>query len=176
RGRRDRVQRAPRRPRGVGDQEQPDLDAAPDAPARLRLSRAAQAGHVRRGAQVRHRARRALRHRSRRQGHRARVAERDALARARLQPAAPGSVRRPAALHVPLPQPGARGRDDDAQYHRSLASPDEEKTMKKVLKTLLLVLALAPGTSAAGLALVGNENAGTITLIDTALDEVVGEI
>ena len=40
-------------------------------------SGAAQAGHLRRRAQARDRARRALRHRPRRQGHRARVAERD---------------------------------------------------------------------------------------------------
>src|SRR3954464_9688436 len=48
--------------------------------------------------------------------------------------------------------------------------------MTSNLKRLLLALALAPTTALAGLALVGNENAGTITLIDTARDEVVGEI
>ena len=40
-GRRDRLQREARHARSVGDQEQPDLDAASDAPARLRLPRAA---------------------------------------------------------------------------------------------------------------------------------------
>src|SRR3954449_9721931 len=48
--------------------------------------------------------------------------------------------------------------------------------MTNNLRCLLLALALVPATAVAGLALVGNENAGTITLIDTARDEVVGEI
>ena len=39
----------------------------------------------------------------------------------------------------------------------------------------LLAIALA-GRAWAGLALVGNEEGGAITLIDTARDEVVGEI
>src|SRR6185503_15467390 len=165
-----RVRREARSARGVGDQEQPDLDAAPDARARLRVPRAAPAGHLRRGAQARHRTGRTLRHRPRNQGHRARVAERDAVARARLHPAAGRGVRRPATLHVPLPQPRARGRDDDAQHHRPLARATEI-TMTNNLKRLLLALALVPATALAGLALVGNENAGTITLIDTARDE-----
>ena len=43
---------------------------------------------------------------------------------------------------------------------------------------LAATVALLPATPAraAGLALVGNENSGTISLIDLAKDEVVGEI
>src|SRR3954451_6583657 len=48
--------------------------------------------------------------------------------------------------------------------------------MTNHLKRLLVAVALAPTAALAGLALVGNENAGSITLIDTARDEVVGEI
>src|SRR3954465_6083085 len=48
--------------------------------------------------------------------------------------------------------------------------------MTNNLRCVFLALALVPATTLAGLALVGNENAGTITLIDTARDEVVGEI
>jgi len=39
----------------------------------------------------------------------------------------------------------------------------------------LILAAMAP-LAGAGLALVGNENAGTVSLIDTTRDEVVGEI
>src|ERR1041384_1754429 len=40
----------------------------------------------------------------------------------------------------------------------------------------LLLLTVMMKLAHAGLALVGNENAGTVSLIDTASDEVVGEI
>src|SRR2546430_5760017 len=42
--------------------------------------------------------------------------------------------------------------------------------------SVFLILASIAAPAGAGLALVGNENAGTISLIDTARDEVVGEI
>ena len=45
----------------MGDPEQPDLDAPSDAPARVRLPGAAQAGHLRRGTPLCHRERRAVR-------------------------------------------------------------------------------------------------------------------
>src|SRR5258706_5723835 len=50
--------------------------------------------------------------------------------------------------------------------------------LKRIARGLLLAAALLPALPAwsAGLALVGNENGGTISLIDTAKDEVVGEI
>ena len=48
--------------------------------------------------------------------------------------------------------------------------------MTSVLKILLLGFMLSPLAAWAGLALVGNENGGTVSLIDTARDEVVGEI
>src|SRR5260370_42252201 len=41
---------------------------------------------------------------------------------------------------------------------------------------VFLILASVGAPAGAGLALVGNENGGTISLIDTARDEVVGEI
>ena len=44
-----------------------------------------------------------------------------------------------------------------------------------LLSALAVVWLIAPAARA-GLALVGNENSGTISLIDTARDEVVGEI
>src|SRR6185503_14107028 len=47
---------------------------------------------------------------------------------------------------------------------------------RTILKDLFLIFTLMPGVALAGLALVGNENAGTISLIDTARDEVLGEI
>src|SRR5438046_9461235 len=42
--------------------------------------------------------------------------------------------------------------------------------------SVFLILASMAAPAGAGLALVGNENGGTISLIDTARDEVVGEI
>src|ERR1700752_4405890 len=48
--------------------------------------------------------------------------------------------------------------------------------MTNNLMPLLLALAMVPTTALAGLAPGGNENAGTITPIATARDEVVGEI
>src|SRR5881396_1579450 len=42
--------------------------------------------------------------------------------------------------------------------------------------SVFLILASMATSAGAGLALVGNENGGTISLIDTARDEVVGEI
>src|SRR5213594_3020925 len=48
---------------------------------------------------------------------------------------------------------------------------------KGIMRAVLLAAAcLAAVPASAGLALVGNENGGTISLIDTAKDEVVGEI
>ncbi|HKA38857.1 MAG TPA: hypothetical protein VKD25_03740, partial [Burkholderiales bacterium] len=47
----------------------------------------------------------------------------------------------------------------------------------RIIRILLLAAGFAAGPAwAAGLAMVGNENGGTITLIDTAKDEVIGEI
>src|SRR6267378_3111559 len=43
------------------------------------------------------------------------------------------------------------------------------------ISTFLILVSMA-APAGAGLALVGNENGGTISLIDTAKDEVVGEI
>ena len=48
--------------------------------------------------------------------------------------------------------------------------------MTAVSRSLLVIFLLAPLPGWAGLALVGNENGGTISLIDTVKDEVVGEI
>src|SRR2546428_11823846 len=42
--------------------------------------------------------------------------------------------------------------------------------------SIFLILASVAAPAGAGLALVGNENGGTVSLIDTARDEVVGEI
>src|SRR5437870_10122309 len=42
--------------------------------------------------------------------------------------------------------------------------------------SVFLILASVAAPAGAGLALVGNENGGTVSLIDTARDEVVGEI
>ena len=49
------------------------------------------------------------------------MAERDDLARGGLRPAGGRGIPRRAALHVPLPQPRARGRHDDAQLRGALS-------------------------------------------------------
>jgi YVTN family beta-propeller protein len=53
---------------------------------------------------------------------------------------------------------------------------NEQPLKTGIFNTLLLAAALVAAPVWAGLALVGNENGGTISLIDTATDTVVGEI
>src|SRR5207253_8172694 len=52
----------------------------------------------------------------------------------------------------------------------------EERAAMTARISVFLILVSMATPAGAGLALVGNENGGTISLIDTARDEVVGEI